>query len=490
MNKKAFMSLMIATLVTVPTLAFANFPDINENSPYFDAIGYVKDQGIVEGYPNGLYEPWRPINRAEFVKILISTKYDDSQIEACNDSSFSDVKSTEWYFKYVCLAKQTGVIDGYPDGSFQPSNEVNFAEAAKIVVNTLAGGPVQDGFAADAEWYIPYAKKLEQLNAIPVDVAGYNLYLDRQLMAEIIYRLDAKVTDKTSLTTDELGYTALIKSYYNKLDNKDYEGAYNMKVDPGMTLDAYKELYKDFSYTVVSKFEKLDDAVFNFQVRTLPLNDQPIEIYNVTMKVVDGTKLKTASTILLGYGVLEETRYDNNLLATVEWRDGFYRVYVTKFGEKQMVEEYDTRGNLALDIKNLRFSNEGKYLMYDIGGWEISGVTIYDIENGTQPDNAFLGGGVFGFSSDDNYFYFCSEDGMLEGDLFVLNLPGFEVRKQLVDKANEMISYCGPYDAETNTLKYQKFIDGRLHSYEYDIDADAVEEDLSSTITYLVRKSG
>lgn len=483
------MCLIIVIVGAVPTLAFANFPDIYENNPYFDAIEYVKDQGIVDGYPNGLYEPWRPINRAEFVKILISTKYEAADIEACNDSSFSDVPSTEWYFHYVCLAKKMGVIDGYPDGTFQPSNEVNFAEAAKIVVNTLAGGPVRDGIAADTEWYIPYAKKLELLKAIPVEISGYNLYLDRQMMAEIIYRLDANVIDKTSLTTDEIGYTALIKSYYNKLDNKDYEGAYKMKVEPNMSLEDYTEMYKTFAFTVVSKFEKIDDAAFNFEVRTLPMDGSPTEIYNVTMKVVDGNKLKTVSTILLNYVVLEELRYGNNLVATVEWKDGAYNVYVTKNGEKTLVKSFGSTEGVALTVNNLRFSNKGEYLIFHIGGWEIGGVAVYDIENKQLSDENFLGGSLVGFSSDDEYFYFCSESGMLEGDLFVMDMPGFTVRRQLVDKDNETVSYCGPFDAENNILKYQKFTDNKMHSYEYDIENDEVEEDLSSAVTYLVRKS-
>ena len=49
---------------------------------------------------------------------------------------FSDVDPDSWFAPLVALAKQLDVVGGYPDGTFQPTRQVNRVEAAKILINT------------------------------------------------------------------------------------------------------------------------------------------------------------------------------------------------------------------------------------------------------------------------------------------------------------------------------------------------------------------
>jgi len=52
------------------------FKDVTENSPYADAIEWAKDNGIVNGYGDGSFLPTQPITRAEMVQILYNySKY-------------------------------------------------------------------------------------------------------------------------------------------------------------------------------------------------------------------------------------------------------------------------------------------------------------------------------------------------------------------------------------------------------------------------------
>lgn len=95
-------------------------------------IEYLLDQGIVSGHPDGTYKPFNPINRAEFSKIVAEAAFEN--IDPTNTRCFPDVQE-EWFAKYVCRLKEEGVIEGYPNGDFVPANNVNFAEGAKFVVN-------------------------------------------------------------------------------------------------------------------------------------------------------------------------------------------------------------------------------------------------------------------------------------------------------------------------------------------------------------------
>jgi len=176
----------------------AAFSDVPFNHPNKTAIDYVQLQGIVSGYPDGTYQPDRLLNRAEFTKIIIESRYTKVEIENCVASEgfykraiFSDVAPGVWFEKYVCVAKKYGVIDGYPDGTFRPVQTINFAEAAKIVVNSY-GLSVGTG----DPWFAPFLNKLANLNAVPGTIAVYTDIVDRGLkvvtrgeMAEVIYLL-------------------------------------------------------------------------------------------------------------------------------------------------------------------------------------------------------------------------------------------------------------------------------------------------------------
>lgn len=81
--------------------------------------------------------------------------------------SFSDVPSTHWAFDYIGEMAQREVISGYPDGRFLPENQVTRAEFAKIMV-CAAGMRVsntnQTSFTDvyTSDWYCPYIEAAKE----------------------------------------------------------------------------------------------------------------------------------------------------------------------------------------------------------------------------------------------------------------------------------------------------------------------------------------
>ncbi len=191
------LSASVATLALfLPSVTTAAFSDVVSSHANFEAITYLNDTGIITGYNDGTYKPDSTINRAEFTKIImeaISEKND-------NSNCFPDVKQ-EWFAKYVCNAKDKQIIMGYPNGTFQPANNISFVEAAKII--SLAFH--LDTANQNGEWYTSFVKALEEKKAIPVTINGFDKPITRGEMAEIIYRLQANKTDKPSQTFTNIG---------------------------------------------------------------------------------------------------------------------------------------------------------------------------------------------------------------------------------------------------------------------------------------------
>ena len=113
-----------------------SFADVSSDHPYYEAIEYAKNNNIVKGYNNGLFSPFKTINRAEFTKIIIGSLYSEEEISSCDTEKFSfpDVKNSDWFAKYVCVAKKEKIINGYADGTFKASNTITLPEAMKIIL--------------------------------------------------------------------------------------------------------------------------------------------------------------------------------------------------------------------------------------------------------------------------------------------------------------------------------------------------------------------
>lgn len=184
------------------TYGYLSCPPFKDTSghTYKTSIDYVQQEGIVNGYADGTYKPDNTINRAEFTKILVEAVFGTptESTQRC----FPDIEAGMWFEKYVCEAKNRKVIGGYPDGTFQAVNEINFAEAAKILVNSfqITHREVQAG----EEWHVPFLITLEEKSAIPTSVQKTNHPLTRGEMAEMIMRIRENIQTRASLKACDL----------------------------------------------------------------------------------------------------------------------------------------------------------------------------------------------------------------------------------------------------------------------------------------------
>lgn len=187
------------------SVAAKTFSDVPTYHKYWLAISQLSDLGVVDGYPDGSFHPEQTISRAEAAKLLVSSIKSDefirkaasSFVKSGFSSPFSDVSFNEWFGPYVVMAKQYGMADGYPDGSFKPGNTINFAEGLKMILQSYGADVQSERFVERSllyvkghEWFAPYFNYAYNHNLINTD----KFYHPAQLMtrgefAEILYRL-------------------------------------------------------------------------------------------------------------------------------------------------------------------------------------------------------------------------------------------------------------------------------------------------------------
>ena len=115
-----------------------NFSDVSADKWYNNAVSTLCHMGVLGGYSDGTFRPNAPITRAEFAKIAVSFSQANGSAVY---SYFTNVKTTDWFAPYVTAAKDSGLIEGYSDGSFKPENRITRAEACAIVNRVLGRKP-------------------------------------------------------------------------------------------------------------------------------------------------------------------------------------------------------------------------------------------------------------------------------------------------------------------------------------------------------------
>lgn len=109
------------------------YSDVSDQAWYSDAVQALSSLGVVEGYPDGSFQPDRSITRSEFVAMAIRFA---NPASAC-DTAFTDVTEQDWFYDAVSCAAQYGWLTGYPDGSFRPYDPISRAEVTTVVNRML-----------------------------------------------------------------------------------------------------------------------------------------------------------------------------------------------------------------------------------------------------------------------------------------------------------------------------------------------------------------
>lgn len=138
------------------------FDDVPANAWYAKAVNTLASLGVVSGVGNGDFEPERSITRAEFTSIAM--KFAEGKTGGTN--IFSDVKSTDWFYRAVVNSTQYGWIHGYGDGTFRPNNPITRVEVTAIVNNML-------GREADVDFVTEHYDELNHFSDLVVTHWGY-----------------------------------------------------------------------------------------------------------------------------------------------------------------------------------------------------------------------------------------------------------------------------------------------------------------------------
>lgn len=160
------------------------FPDVPENADYAEAAAVLAEFGIFKGDTEGNFNPDKTISRAEAAAVICRMLGVEEEAKQLTNVVFTDVPASHWAAGYVAKAAELGIIGGYGNGKFGPSDPVTYAQMVKMLVCATGYESVAAENGGWPQGYLSAAVGLGFVSEVP---ASYHDAIPRSTVAVLVY---------------------------------------------------------------------------------------------------------------------------------------------------------------------------------------------------------------------------------------------------------------------------------------------------------------
>ncbi len=324
MKRKVLALIMSCMMLVSMAVSAATYSDVPETHDRYEAINMLSSLDIITGYPDGTFQPDKEVTRAEMAALITRMFKLDST--AVTEPPFSDVEVDYWAAANIVAAKNMNIINGFPDGTFRPQDNVTYEQAVKMIVCALNYGTAAEALGGYPGGYITQASKLNILNKAAY---GNTLPAPRGVIAQLLFnslevdRLVAQINaDGTINYVKSEGGNSVLEQFQK---TKTLTGATvvrtpRVNMEPGVP--AIQSVNNDAIYvkTTAGEYIKLNvgsyATAFDFIGQTV----------DVVYREEEGSDVKTLTSITKNSSVLT---YENIKLSNVVSLDATGLTYYT-----------------------------------------------------------------------------------------------------------------------------------------------------------------
>lgn len=111
------------------------FEDFDESHWAYNAVYYLKKNGVANGYDDGTFRPGSSITRAEFLKLSMKAM---GFSENTDEAYFSDISPDDYFYGAANAAAKYKIVLGDENGRFNPNEKITREDAAMILYRAAA----------------------------------------------------------------------------------------------------------------------------------------------------------------------------------------------------------------------------------------------------------------------------------------------------------------------------------------------------------------
>ena len=205
-NLKRALSLVLAVVMVIGLMVVGasavSYNDFSDRGEIVnkDAVSMLTTLGIIEGQPDGSYNPAGDVDRAQMAKMIsvaLTNNEDCDTLYQNVNSGLTDI-SANWARGYINYCYVRGIIAGRGDNTFDPSANVTGVEAAKMLLAALGYNAEIEGLVGP-DWALNTAALAQQLGIFRNFTKDVSEPLNRDDAALLIYNaLDVEMIQQYS----------------------------------------------------------------------------------------------------------------------------------------------------------------------------------------------------------------------------------------------------------------------------------------------------
>ncbi len=362
---------------------------------YIEAVEVLTGLGVVEGYPDGSYNPTANVTRAEAAAMISRMMLGREKADKLpvGDVKFTDVPETNWAAKYIAFCANRGIIVGMGDGTFHPSENVTGTQMATMLLRALGYGVMGEyegkGWDINAVADALYYKVFEDSKVTDFNQAATReetaLYVWNTMWVHLVgYDVDLNYYRDKGITFAGEAFNLVQWKYAQLLANQETGAPYTVV----RIVDGYRTVTVDGTRYDVPTYDEINLNV----ATTLDLIGHEVTVYFKADAEEDKVNhcdyyncyLVTDESTVLNKGWTYDDFYRNAKAANktnvdVKFNDveTWTNYDYNKTGYASNVDDYDDYGNIVYtDVAGLK----GQKSSNDLAAFFISGTWILDHE--------------------------------------------------------------------------------------------------------------
>lgn len=374
---------MFVVLILLMTATTTNAISITKNPK----VDWLIERGFVTGDSGG-FRLNDNITRAETTKMVVEVGGLGEDVEEFKylDSMFNDITKNHWANGHINTAVINQLVNGYPDGTFNPSKNITYAEVIKMLVVVNGDIPDTSNYSGSV-WAIPYLVKAHDVG-ITEDVNISNFYepATREKVFEMVFNTMFK---GQPTIVEEYNGIIMENSRVAKLNNR--ELSLLIFEDLNKSSDN-KARYKEDEKIVITLPKDIEDVEYlmgKVVDVTIGNNNEVIDVeVDDSYTYLEGPILANKDQLYCGYNG-KYYKVDSRLVVYHNDDDYKYFEYVYSLGQGNNREKSFTAEFANITVKGGRLYYMDSFTFEDISPVEdVRGrgenIIIYDDANGAS----------------------------------------------------------------------------------------------------------
>ncbi|KGX91479.1 S-layer homology domain-containing protein [Pontibacillus marinus] len=123
-----------------------NYPDVSKDITGYEEIHYLANHNIIQGYPDGSFKPGDNVSRMEAAIML--TRELGLSTENLPDPGLKDIPKDHPHYDYVAAVVEAGIFQGTDEGNFEADRDISRIEMAATLTRAynLENEPISKEF--------------------------------------------------------------------------------------------------------------------------------------------------------------------------------------------------------------------------------------------------------------------------------------------------------------------------------------------------------